>query len=397
MRYYLSIFSFVLFGFHSNAQTEYTDSIWHSGMFRSYIVHLPPSYDGSTPFPLEIVLHGGGNGGAQKIIDDHQFDEVADTANYITVFPNGYENSWADGRGTTDADLLGLNDVSFLNDLVDTLMTELNINSDKRYLCGGSNGGFMTQRVACQGSSKFSAFASVISQLSDSLGVQCFPSEEINMLLMCSTDDNWVPYNGGQMGPLSAGGWITSVDSTISFWLNHNGIANTPTIQTLPDLDPGDNGVIDHYTYPLTSNNTEVTLYRANGAGHTVPGQLPNWTQIPLLGYVNRDVDGAAKIWEFFKKHCKSDLVDLTENESLTTLQIYPNPANDQATISFSEKTSAEGQLQLTDMNGSVLFKQVVESGSKSASLGTAKCSPGIYFVHYTSENQHFISRLIIQ
>jgi polyhydroxybutyrate depolymerase len=47
-------------------------------------------------------------------------------------------------------------------------------------------------------------------------------------------------------------------------------------------------------------------LYRVNDGGHRMPGSFPD-ARFPrlvnaLLGPQNRDIDGAATIWEFFRK-----------------------------------------------------------------------------------------------
>jgi polyhydroxybutyrate depolymerase len=50
----------------------------------------------------------------------------------------------------------------------------------------------------------------------------------------------------------------------------------------------------------------DVVLYRINDGGHRMPGAVPD-ARFPrmvdaFLGPQNRDIDGAAAIWEFFRK-----------------------------------------------------------------------------------------------
>src|SRR5881296_2944354 len=65
---------------------------------RPYIIHLPPSYDGTVPFPVVMVLHAGGDSaeGARMMtcpdgnLDDPGcLDRVADCNGFITVYPDG--------------------------------------------------------------------------------------------------------------------------------------------------------------------------------------------------------------------------------------------------------------------------------------------------------------------
>lgn len=86
------------------------------GLKRSYIVHLPPG----PPVGLVLSLHGGGGTGeGQQGLTD--FDAVADASNLLVVYPDGYDKSWADGRGKSPADRRHLDDVGFLVALVTKL------------------------------------------------------------------------------------------------------------------------------------------------------------------------------------------------------------------------------------------------------------------------------------
>src|SRR5579883_3492453 len=59
-----------------------------AGLKRSYLLHVPKSYDGKTAVPLVFVFHGGG-GNAQGAVRMTGMDSKADAANFIAVYPNG--------------------------------------------------------------------------------------------------------------------------------------------------------------------------------------------------------------------------------------------------------------------------------------------------------------------
>ena len=68
------------------------------GMDRTYALHIPPGY----PVGLVLSLHGGGGTGiGQQGLTD--FDTVADANNLLVAYPDGYDKSWADGRGASPA------------------------------------------------------------------------------------------------------------------------------------------------------------------------------------------------------------------------------------------------------------------------------------------------------
>ena len=55
---------------------------------RTYLVHVPKSYDGSKPFPVVLVYHGGGSN-AEQMVRFCGLNEKADQAGFIAVYPNG--------------------------------------------------------------------------------------------------------------------------------------------------------------------------------------------------------------------------------------------------------------------------------------------------------------------
>jgi polyhydroxybutyrate depolymerase len=104
----------------SPVQRDYTDSVQVGSLARSYIVHLPPSYDGSRPLAVVLCFHGGSAAGTSALT---HFDSVADAQGFIVVYPDGYQHHWADGRGTSPAEHDGVDDLAFINALLDQLAT----------------------------------------------------------------------------------------------------------------------------------------------------------------------------------------------------------------------------------------------------------------------------------
>ncbi|MGV0554848.1 esterase, partial [Mycobacterium kansasii] len=68
------------------------------GMDRTYMLHVPAG----DPIGLVLSLHGGGGTGiAQRALTG--FNSVADAHDLLVVYPDGYDKSWADGRGASPA------------------------------------------------------------------------------------------------------------------------------------------------------------------------------------------------------------------------------------------------------------------------------------------------------
>ena len=76
---------------------DYSGSIIHDDIERTFITHIGRSYDATKPTPLVFVLHGGGSS-AEVMPAFTGFNAIADRDNFIVVYPDGIENHWNDGR-----------------------------------------------------------------------------------------------------------------------------------------------------------------------------------------------------------------------------------------------------------------------------------------------------------
>ena len=99
----------------SNAQTYSFD---HDNVTRSYIVHLPPSYSNANLHAMVINMHGYGSNAVQEQFYS-EMDGVADTANFIVVYPDGVNSSWNSGQLWSYNP--GIDDVGFISALIDTM------------------------------------------------------------------------------------------------------------------------------------------------------------------------------------------------------------------------------------------------------------------------------------
>jgi len=284
------------------ADTTLSLSFISQDISRNYQIHFPPSYNEETEFPLLVALHGGQSNGA-AMMDNFYFDEIGDNEGFITVFPDSYAGQWADGRGTTTAEADGIDDVAFLSNLMDELISTYQVDACKLYLTGISSGGMMTQRVACDDTGRFTAYASIASSLPDSYVPHCQPQFTTSMAMVNGTEDQFSPYEGGPSNAPGSTGTVLGVAGTIAFWTTHNQCseASNPSITNYPNIYAEDNSYVIRYDYGGCSQNNEVVLYEVVGGGHTFPGG-PGPNYVPLVGYSNKDINGAEEIWNFFKE-----------------------------------------------------------------------------------------------
>ncbi|THZ81719.1 alpha/beta-hydrolase, partial [Aureobasidium pullulans] len=128
------------------------------GVVRSYLLHIPTSYDVSTPAPIAFSYHGrNGNSKDQETISG--MSNEAFNPNYLVVYPQGLNAVW---QGDPDAS--GYDDVGFTLELLANLTSTFCIDSTKIYAAGKSNGGgFSANILACdpQASRVFAAFGGI--------------------------------------------------------------------------------------------------------------------------------------------------------------------------------------------------------------------------------------------
>ena len=127
----LILAAIILTGITTFAQQNIIDSLIHQGYQRNYTLHLPTSYNNSKSTPLVVFLHGGG-GNALSAQRFTGFNQVSNQYSFLVAYPEAHYESkpnsfiWADGRNTA-ADKSGIDDIGFINKLLDTLIFDYNI------------------------------------------------------------------------------------------------------------------------------------------------------------------------------------------------------------------------------------------------------------------------------
>ena len=173
--------------------------IMFDSLARTYDVYVPPSYTGTTPYPLVLDFHGYGVGSAgQPAISGLQ--QVADAEGFIVVYPQGYGTpaSWNGGGCCDPALSAGLDDVGFAKAIAEDVAAQGNIDGRRIYATGHSNGSIMAQRLACDASDFFAAVAGVAAPvLFQSAAPTCTPARPMPVLHVAGIDDMVVPYLGG--------------------------------------------------------------------------------------------------------------------------------------------------------------------------------------------------------
>jgi len=161
------------------------------GVERSFLVHVPPGYDGNTRVPVVFDFHGlGGNSNQQKNLS--RWDDVADANGFISVYPQGIDNAWNAGLCCSEGD-----DVAFVRAIIDDLTQAACIDTRRVFSSGCSNGGGMSYKLACEASDVIAAVAPVDFDCVDGAGCSdCAPERPVTVVQFRGTNDQLVPYEG---------------------------------------------------------------------------------------------------------------------------------------------------------------------------------------------------------
>jgi polyhydroxybutyrate depolymerase len=265
------------------------------GMDRTYTLHVPPG----DPVGLVLSLHGGGGTGiGQRNLTD--FDTVADANNLLVVYPDGYDKSWADGRGASPADRRHVDDIGFLVGLAAKLENDYNIAPGHVFATGMSNGAFMSNRLACDRADVFAAIAPVAGTLG--VGVACNPSRPVSVWEAHGTADPLVPFKGGAVRGRGGISRSISVTGMVDKWRSADGCQGDPSVQVLPNVRDGT--VVHRFDSTACAPSTEVVFYQIDNGGHTWPGGK-QYLPTAIIGPTTRALDGSEAIAQFFLAHAR--------------------------------------------------------------------------------------------
>ena len=235
---------------NTNAQT-----LVHDGMNREYIIYVPNSYDGTSAVPLLLNFHGFG-GSASQYMQEADMRSLAEADTFILVYPQGScldgSSHWnpcptgGDNKSTAD-------DVGFVEAMISEISSQYNLDMERIYAAGYSNGGMMAYGLANYKSDLIAAVASVSGSMLDCTGPTSHPMPVVHLH---GTSDGVVSYNGSN-------DW-NSVQSTLDYWINFNNTVSTPIV----NIDNTGAMTIEHYVYDQGDNSVSVEHYKYIGGDH---------------------------------------------------------------------------------------------------------------------------------
>jgi polyhydroxybutyrate depolymerase len=374
----------------SRAQIE-THSFEFGERTRSYQVFLPQNF--RPKMPVVFILHGYLQR-ARDIRNYTKMSDIADTAGFIAVYPEavypGFNSGLKDYPGNPP--LPNVDDVGFISNLIDTLEVKYDIDMDRVYCCGLSNGGIMTYRLLGEIGHRFAAFASVAGSLTDLTASYYTQTASRPILHIHGTADAVVYYNGNIAN-------LWSVEETINFWLAKNNCSLQPNTITMPDINTNDGSTVEKISYLNCSDSSCFIFYKVIGGGHSWPGspQDPDWGK-PR----NLDINAGSVIWNFFKNYnivtsIKSAASPIPRKFGLS--QNFPNPFNPSTNIEFSIPKSEFVILKIYNLLGqelSTLVSEKLNAGKYQYTWDASSLASGVYLYRLQAGNYTETKKVIL-
>ncbi len=251
------------------------------GIERSYILHVPPSYDGTHRTPLVLNFHGFGSNARQQAIYSG-LPAKGDSAGFIVVTPNGTGTPQRWNLVTAG----GVDDVAFARELLDRIESQLCVDTQRVFAAGISNGSAFSLRLACEmpdriargGGRRRDVHAAAVRRAGgrrhrlprDRRPVRAVRRRHVEMR-------HGIACAGGRDGaPPTGRGTMAATRSRANTSIS----AHVRTV-----------------AYSECAGDAAVVLYVIDGGGHTWPGSI----DVPRLGGTTHEISATDQIWEFFQ------------------------------------------------------------------------------------------------
>jgi polyhydroxybutyrate depolymerase len=253
---------------------------------------VPAAYDHATPTPLVFVLHGYSANGYVQLAYTGLRDVIDDTG-VLMIAPDGTVDQngaqfWNATDTCCDSYDTGIDDAGYLSGLIDEIRGVYNVDPQRIYFFGHSNGGYMSYRMACERADAIAAIASLAGATYLDPAA-CQPSEPVSVIQLHGTEDTSVPYATEDCG--ASGCRAPVAAENLDLWAAYDGCAADR--QTLPERLELDAAV----------DGAETRVDRQMGCPDAVALELwsiEGGSHVPLL-----PDDFDAILWAWFAAHPK--------------------------------------------------------------------------------------------
>jgi polyhydroxybutyrate depolymerase len=245
---------------------------------RPYGFKVPPSYDATRPTPLVVLLHGYTSNGPTQA-NYFGLPDLAEKENFLLAYPDGTRDRmgnrfWNATDACCDFFGSGVDDVAYLDAVVDEVQQRYNVDRRRIYLVGHSNGAFMAHRYACDRPGLVAGIVTLAGmQWKDPARCGAGPAEAVSVLHVHGTEDALIDYEGGAT---PQGAYPGAVE-TVATWAAKSGCGGPLAgVEGRLDLDSGVAGEETSVARHEGCSDAAAELWTIEGGSH-VPAFNTNW------------------------------------------------------------------------------------------------------------------------
>lgn len=265
----------------------YTRDLGVDGLRRTFLLYVPTTVNLSAPVPVVMVLHGNPPTNMQPLTG---MNEAADTLGFVAVYPQ----SWSSGEWAfactecNQAGELGIDDVKYFRAVLEQMRSDMNVDNNRIYISGFSQGSLMTFKLGCELGSEIAGIG-LIGGIAWDWHFENCPSPPVHAIWMIGNQDNQFPWEG-EPGPIVS--QLSGPDFQAAM-VARNGCATEPVETPIEDIDPSDNTTATMFEFQNCSRS--FVHYRFDGMDHNWPG-----SPFIVIGDSNQDVSASGVIGRFF-------------------------------------------------------------------------------------------------
>jgi polyhydroxybutyrate depolymerase len=223
------------------------------GLDRSYRLYIPAGL--ASPAPLVVMMHGG-FGSGQQAERAYGWDELADGAKFVVAYPDGVGRAWNVGGCCGRPGRENIDDVGFINAVIDDIAGHVTIDPKRRYATGISNGGMLAYALACN----TGTFAAIGPDSATQLD-KCAAPHPTSVMHIHGTADPRIRYDGDPGSGVATPDGGPSMPDLNAFWRNVDRCAPPATTT---------DGAITTSTANCPDGR-DVVLITVDGGGHEWP------------------------------------------------------------------------------------------------------------------------------
>lgn len=248
---------------------------------RRVYIKVPINFDKKIKYPVVFAFHGAGGNGDQ-FLNNWSLNQLINSGEFIGVYPNGHATNydgnsgfWNLGNERTNAD-----DVEFVDFIMEELQKHPELNKNKVYAIGLSNGSGMVNLLG-KSTNYFNAIAPLFSQQLVKTG-NIIANKSLSVFQVNGEFDEMIPIQGGT----SPVGEFMSAEQSALNWVNQFGCSTSFLEES---LNWGSTS-IKSFTYLSCESQNQIKYLIALNTGHGWQDDQARNTSF-------------AEIWSFFKLH----------------------------------------------------------------------------------------------